>query len=436
MSLFESIVVFENYPLYLSLKQQYFGLEISNLSSFEPTNYALTVIVTPARELRLRIIYDSNRFEEDAIQRMLGHLKTLLTAISQYETPENLEQTLAQLPILTAQERQQLLVDWNQTANEYPQDKCIHQLFEEQVAKTPDATAVVFENEQLTYEKLNQKANQLAHYLQSLGVGSETLVGICVERSLEMVVAILGVLKAGGAYVPLDPNYPQERLNYMLCDSAVQVLLTQQNLLDSLPQKHPASIVCLDTDWQLVNTHSHNNPVSDITSDNLAYVIYTSGSTGKPKGVMGIHQGAVNRFHWMWTTYPFAPDEVCCQKTSLSFVDSVWEVFGALLQGIPTVIIPDAVVKEPDRFVKALAEHSVTRLVLVPSLLNVILETELDLSQTLFRLRYWIASGEELDTKLWENFCKYIPEGILINLYGSSEVSADATSYCSGTGSA
>ncbi|NET56637.1 MAG: AMP-binding protein, partial [Symploca sp. SIO2E6] len=242
--LFESIVFFENYPLGSWLQEELIQpLEIDQIESFGQTNYPLTVIGIPKERLRLKIYYDCHCFEAETINRILGHLQTLLAGIV-----TNPQSRLGELPLLTAQEEQQLLIEWNQTATDYPTSKCIQKLFEEQVERTPEAVAVVFEQQQLSYRQLNQRANQLAHYLQTLGVGPEVLVGICVERSVEMVVGLLGILKAGGAYVPLDPSYPQQRLADMLSEAAVPVLLTQQSLVTSLPE-NCAQIINLDRDW-------------------------------------------------------------------------------------------------------------------------------------------------------------------------------------------
>jgi non-ribosomal peptide synthetase component F len=219
---------------------------------------------------------------------MIEHWQTLLAGIV-----ANPEQRLSDLPILTAIEQSKLLVEWNQTQQDYPQNLCIHQLFEVQVEQTPDVVAVIFKEEQLTYRELNAKANRIAHYLQTLGVKPETLVGICVERSLEMIVGLLGILKAGGAYVPIDPAYPSERKTFMLKDSSVPVLLTQFRFVESLPE-HQARVVCLDFDWEEISRSSEENPTSNVTPPNLAYAIYTSGSTGQPKGVLISHQALVN----------------------------------------------------------------------------------------------------------------------------------------------
>jgi amino acid adenylation domain-containing protein len=394
--------------------------------------------------------YSTDLFDSSTMERMVGHFRTLLEGI--VADPDRLISTL---PLLTEEEKHRLLVEWNDTAADYPKDSCIHELFEAQVERTPKAIAVQFEGKQLTYRELDSRANQLAHYLQGFGVGLEKLVGICVERSLEMVIGLFGILKAGGAYVPLDPAYPRERLEFMLKDAQVSVLLTQAKLVEDRgwrPVRSPSTklrinsvegmeagdprssilnsrltVVCLDRDWPLIAQKSDNN--LGIHSNNLAYVIYTSGSTGIPKGVCGLHRGAVNRFAWMWKVYPFQPNEMGCIKTSLSFVDSVWEVFGPLLNGIPSTIIPDQVIKEPQLLIRMLADNHVTRIVLVPSLLKGILDLDPDLQNHLPDLKLWISSGEPLSRELAERFRRCLPNSTLLNLYGSSEVSADATCY-------
>ncbi len=380
-----------------------------------------------ANNLSGRVTYNAQLFSPATVAQMIGHFKTLLQRMM-----ADPEQPIRQLPLLTEAERHEMVSVWNQTAVAYPKDKCIHQLFEEQAARTPDAVAVIFGGQRaLTYGELNARANRLAHHLRAQGVGAETLVGICVERSPEMVVGLLGILKAGGAYVPLDPSYPRQRLAFMLQDAGVAALLTQSQLLDRLPPT-TARVICLDRDWTEIGAQPSDNPDSPgspVRADNLAYVIYTSGSTGQPKGVQAPHQAAVNRFAWMWRAMPFAAHEVCCQKTALSFVDSVWEIFGPLLQGVPSVIIPDAVVKDPSRFVTTLRDHKVTRLVLVPSLLRAMLESEAQLQARLPHLTHWVCSGEALSIELVQRFYAQLPNARLINLYGSSEVAADATWY-------
>jgi amino acid adenylation domain-containing protein len=368
------------------------------------------------------IEYSTDLFNRDRIERMAGHFQTLLEGII-----ENSERPISTLPILTDAERHQILIEWNDTAADYPKDSCIHGLFEAQVARTADAVAVKFEGRTLTYQELNARANQVAHHLQELGVGPEKRVGICLERSLEMVVGLMAILKAGGAYVPLNPSYPRERLGFMSDDAQISVILTQKTLTAHLPRTD-ALLVCLD-DATLFADKNRENLKNETKADDAAYVAYTSGSTGTPKGVVGLHRGAVNRFDWMWSKYPFGPNEMNCIKTSLSFVDSVWEVFGPLLKGIPSTIIPDQVIKDPRLLIQHLADNHVTRVVLVPSLLKGILDLDPNLQNQLPDLKLWTSSGEPLSRELAERFRQCLPNSRLLNLYGSSEVSADATCY-------
>ena len=250
-------------------------------------------IMNAAEGLTGSLEYDTDLFDATTIARMLEHFQILLEGIV-----ANPEQCLSDLPLLTDTERHRVLVEWNDTRRDYPKEQCIHQLFEVQVERGPDTIAVEFAADQLTYRELNVRANQLAHYLRKRGVRPEVLVGICMERSLEMVVGLLGILKAGGAYVPLDPAYPQERLAFMVEDAQVAVLLTQERFSGEL-HEHRAHTICLDTDWKTIGLESEANPVSGVTADNLAYVIYTSGSTGKPKGVQISHRAVVNLLNSM-----------------------------------------------------------------------------------------------------------------------------------------
>lgn len=366
--------------------------------------------------------YSSDLFSPATMTRMAGHFETLVQAIV-----NDPERSIAELPLLTPAERRQLLFEWNQTAAEFPAAGCIHQLFEAQAERAPDAIAVESREKQLTYGELNRRANQLADHLRRLGVGPEKLVGIFIDRSLEMVIGLLAILKAGGAYVPLDRDYPEARLAYMLNDAQVSLVLTKKFLLGAACLKNVAAI-CLD-DEAMFAGQSSENPSSGVSSLNAAYVIYTSGSTGTPKGVVGLHRGAVNRCAWMWRRYPFGSNEVCCAKTSLSFVDSVWEIFGPLLQGVGLVIAPDDVARDPCSLIGFLAERRVTRIVLVPSLLRAFLDQAPNLRKALPRLRLWSCSGEELTGALAARFRKSFPSALLLNLYGSSEVAADVTCF-------
>jgi len=226
---------------------------------------------------------------------------------------------------------------WSNSPIVYSRDACLYEMFEAQVEQTPDAIAVILENKQLTYRQLNQRANQLAHHLRTLGVGTEILVGICMERSLEMVVGLLGILKAGGAYVPLDPEYPLDRLAFILEDTQAPVMLTQEKLVNSLPT-HGAQVVCLDSDWEVISQQSQENPLCQTTGNNLVYVIYTSGSTGQPKGVMISHSGICNQLYWRQTAFPLTETDRVLQTISFSFDPSVWQIFWPLSFGAQLIL--------------------------------------------------------------------------------------------------
>ncbi|MGJ5676054.1 MAG: non-ribosomal peptide synthetase [Nostochopsis sp.] len=366
--------------------------------------------------------YNTDIFDATTISQFINNFQNLLANII-----ANPEQHICNLSLLTACEKEQLLFKLNETSADY-RNASLDQLFEQQVNLTPDSLALTSQSEKLTYRQLNHKVNQLAHYLQKQGVIKETLVAICLERNLDMVVGILAILKAGGAYIPLDPSYPVERLNFMLSDSQISILISHQEILEKLSLSS-AKTVCLDIDKDEIAQESPENLINTSKADNLAYIIYTSGSTGTPKGVLGTHRGTVNGLHWLWKTYPFTPGEVCCQKTAISFVDSVWEIFAPLLQGIPTVIINNETLLDPQLFIETLEYHKVTRIILVPSLLRLILDNYSHLIKKLLQLKFWITSGEALSIKLVQTFRELMPSAKLINLYGSSEVSANATYY-------
>ncbi|WP_372371491.1 amino acid adenylation domain-containing protein [Candidatus Uabimicrobium sp. HlEnr_7] len=323
-------------------------------------------------------------------------------------------------------EYHRILVEFNDTKTNYLRNKTIQQLFEEQVEKTPENTAAIFGKEAISYRQLNYRINQLARYLMSLGVGPEVLVGICIERSIEMIVGLLGILKAGGAYVPFDPEYPQQRLAYIIEDTKSSIVLTQKNLLSKF-SSYGIKCVCLDEDWSEIAKKKGNNVENIAGPENLVYVIYTSGSTGKPKGVMSLSQGIINRIEWMQRVYPFKKEEIACQKTVLSFVDHVAEIFLPLLNGVPLVIISTEQAKDVDLLIKCLVQYHITRIVLVPSLLRVLLQNKQ--IEKLNKLTFVYCSGEILTLSLAQLFHKKLPNARLLNIYGSTEVHADATYY-------
>ncbi len=353
--------------------------------------------------------YNSDLFDAATIARMAQHFQTLLEGI--VTAPE---QRISDLPLLSPQERHQILVEWNETESEYPSAQCIHQLFEEQVEQTPDAIALVFEDQQLTYGELNARANQLAHYLRSLGVKPEVLVGICIERSLEMVVGLLGILKAGGAYVPLDPAYPIERLGLMIEETQLKVLLTQQSLIEKFPS-HPAQVVGLDKDSEAINLESKTNLSNSVTLDNLAYVMYTSGSTGRPKGVSVIHRGVVRLVKE--TNYVnLTAEEVFLQLAPVSFDASTFEIWGSLLNGARLIIFSGQT-PSPEELGVAIRKHRVTTLWLTAALFHLMVDERLE---DLRPLRQLLAGGDVLSVPhvqkvLGELDCQ------LLNGYGPTE---------------
>jgi amino acid adenylation domain-containing protein len=419
--LFQVMMVLQNAPI------SEFHLEGLKLEwSTIPTTTAKFDLTLDLKEeagvLGGHLEYDVDLFEESSVRLMVDHLKHLLEQVT-----KNPELKLSEVALLRDEEAHQILKEWNRTKVPGGEES-IHELFEKQVNQTPDAVAVISDRVVLTYRELNSRVNRLANYLRRHGVGPEVRVGICLERSVNAVVSVIAVLKAGGAYVPLDPNYPSERLDFVRHDAQVSLLLTTEELLDRLATEE-TTVVLLDRQWQEIAAETDENPSCEVNADNPIYVTYTSGSTGRPKGVMALHGGTMNRFHWMWRTYPFASNEVCCQKTSLGFADSVWEIFGPLLQGIPSVVIPDNVVKNPPELNRFLASNRVTRIVLVPSLLRAMLDDLDGLKTPLPDLKLWVTSGEALPLDLAQKFLKIMPDRLLLNLYGSSEASADSTYF-------
>jgi amino acid adenylation domain-containing protein len=361
-----------------------------------------------------RFEYSTDLFNADTIERMVGHFQTLLEGIV-----ANPEQKIAQLPLLTEFERQQL-AGWNNTETDYPKDACIHQLFEQQVELTPDAIALVLEEQQLTYKELNQRANQLAHHLCNLGVGAEVLVGICVERSLEMVVGLLGILKAGGAYVPVDPAYPPERLVFMLEDAEVSVLLTQARLVESLP-KHQGRIVCLDTDWEIIERQSEANLISEVKLDNLAYVIYTSGSTGKPKGVQVLHSAVVNFLTSMRRCPGLTDQDTLLSVTTLSFDIAGLEIFLPLSVGGRLVMVSRFVATDGTQLLERLNDCVATVMQATPATWRLLLAAGWSGSPQLKILCGGEALSRELANQLVEKGAS------LWNLYGPTEATIWST---------
>ena len=361
--------------------------------------------------------YDSDLFDEATITRIAQHFQTALQTVV-----TNPEVRVAEIPLLSPAERHQLLVEWNNTQTDYPQDKSIHQLFEEQVEQNSNAIALVYENQHLTYRELNCRANQLAHYLRSLGVGADMLVGLCVERSLEMVVGMLGILKAGGAYVPLDPEYPQERLSFMLEDTQLAVLLTQEKFVETLHATSPlaqnqARIVCLDADWQTIKQANHDNLHSTVSAENLAYVIYTSGSTGIPKGVV-VPQRAVNRLVLNTNYIQLTANDCIAQAANIAFDAATFEIWGALLNGAKLVLINQSALLSPEEFAANLSSQRVSVLFLTTALFNQLASF---VPQAFSSLKYLLFGGEAVDPRWVREVLEKGAPQQLLHVYGPTE---------------
>jgi amino acid adenylation domain-containing protein len=360
------------------------------------------------------IEYSTELFEPVTIERLAARYVTLLEALGR-----DADVPISRLELMPPAEHRLLLETWNDTARDYPVAS-LAGLFDAAVARTPDATAFVCGAETLTYAELDARSTQLARYLVAAGAAPETLVGICLERSLEACVAVLAAVKAGAAYLPLDPAYPPERLSFMLRDAAPSVLVMRSDLAGV--DASSIRVVRLDVDAAEIERAPLSPLPSPAGPEALAYVIYTSGSTGSPKGVAVEHAQILNRLAWMWEKYPFEPGEVACQKTALSFVDSIWELFGGLLQNVPTVVVRDEVVRDAVAVVEELARHGVTRIWLVPSYLRALLDVCDDLGRALPALRFWVTSGEPLSAELAQRFRRAHPAAALHNVYGTSEI--------------
>jgi len=404
-ALFESLLVFENYPLGDALEPSAECYQIEDFHGIEYTNYPLTLAIIPGEVLGFKVSYDNSRISQDSIERLCGHLNTLLGAIV-----ENPEQSISQLPMLTENEVQQLQA-WNDTATDFPKNQTIVDLFEQQVEKTPENIAVVFETQELSYEELNKKANQVAYYLMTLGVKPEVKVGICVERSIEMVIGLLGILKAGGAYVPIDPSYPPARISYMLEDSATSVLLTQNHLKKQLPELKPECVVvCLDeVDFAVQETE---NPDVNRHVEDLAYVIYTSGSTGKPKGVMVECKGLVNLALAQTNAFRILSESRILQFASISFDASVSEITTTLLAGAALYLVPKAKLLETANLMALMIQQQISHITLPPSFLSNLPEKAFSGLKTL------VVAGEACSVELIKQWANRVH---FINAYGPTE---------------
>ncbi|MFL6213181.1 MAG: amino acid adenylation domain-containing protein [Blastocatellia bacterium] len=421
-SLFDTILVFENYEMsaYLeTLGERWRGCEFELL---EQTNYPLALSGWAGPELLLKLAYHQRDFDDATVSRMLGHLRTLLEAM-----PSHSAASPARLPMLPAQEREQLILEWNRTQAEYPAHLCAHQLFEAQAARTPDAIALQAGDERVSYGELNVRANQLARHLQSLGVEPEARVGIALNRSPEMIVAMLATLKAGGAYVPLDPAYPQERLAAMLDDSRPVAVITQQSLSEHLPALD-SEMVFVD-EWSAIARHADANLDVSVTERNLAYVIYTSGSTGKPKGVMIEHGALVNYATGAAMKHEIVPDDRVLQFASMSFDASIEEIFPTLAGGAALVLRTDEMIASCAAFLAQCRDWQITTADLPTAFWHeLIAHLNANGAELPASLRLVIIGGERAHPDLLAAWQRQVGERArLLNTYGPTETTVVAT---------
>ncbi len=409
--LFQVSFVLQNAPM-PSLELA--GLTLTPMpASTRTSKFDLTVFLRESEDgLVCAIEYNTDIFDASTIERMLGHFESLLRGAA-----ANPDCAIEELPLLTEKERRQLLVDWNQTAAECPPTP-VSEMFELQVERTPQALAVIAGRDRLSFSELNQRANQIARYVRERRVGPETLVAVCMARTPDLVVALLGVLKAGAAYVPIDPTYPKERLAFMLQDSGAKVLLTQERLLENLPE-HSAEVVCVDKNWSEIATRSPENFASGATPENLAYVIYTSGSTGRPKGAMILHRGLTNYLTWCTKSYEIRPGGAVPVHSSISFDLTVTALYAPLVRGAAVELLPEEAGVEA--LASALQNSSDRALVKITPAHLELLSKQLKPAEAQGRVRSFIIGGENLLADTVRFWLDNAAETVLINEYGPTE---------------
>jgi len=401
------------------------GLTLSPLL-FDQTNakFDLSLMVREHKNKLVCIFeYSAKLFDAPTIKRMVTRFQNLIQGI----VDQPLEK-ISHLPLLTESEEHWLLVDFNQSSRVLPKNKYVHQLFEAQVKSRPDQLAIVFNNEKMTYQELNTKANQLAHYLIALGVKAETRVAICVERSFDILIGILGILKAGGAYIPLDPNYPEQRLQFMLQDSDCAVLISQNHLLDKFPPKHLKQIICLDSDSNKIATFVNTNPTGRHKPQDLAYVIYTSGSTGKPKGVMITHHNLSSSYYAYCAAYPLSEIVSHLQMANYAFAVFTGDWVKALCSGNKLVLCPSELLSAPDQLYPLMVREQIEYAEFVPAVIRQLTEYLQQSHQRLDFMKCCIIASDTCYMKEFREFKALCSRSTqVVSSYGATEVTSDST---------
>ncbi|MCW3115212.1 MAG: linear pentadecapeptide gramicidin synthetase LgrD, partial [Segetibacter sp.] len=409
--LFDSLLVFENYPISNLILNKKWSLNITNIQMSEQTNYPLTIQITQSDNFHIQFTYNAELLQDVFVTEIQEHFLHVLTQIINSSVVH-----LSDISVLTSRQEQQLLFEFNNTNSNYPSDKSVVDLFELQVLKSPEDVALLFEEEKVTYAELNKRANQLAHYLRSNGVKAETLVPICIERSAELIVGILGILKAGGAYVPIDPSYPDERIQYMFEDTGASLVLTSKENRNKLALKHAVRIVQID-DWPVISEEPLGNLHVTIPPDNLAYVIYTSGSTGKPKGVMVEHGNIVSLIKGMHYV-SLTNEDILLSTGSPSFDATTFEYWGMLLNGGQLVLCKENKLLDNELFKKEIVDRKVTKMWFTSSWFNHIVETDISVFE---KLKTILVGGEKLSEKHIQRVRETFPSMEIVNGYGPTE---------------
>lgn len=421
LPMFDTLVVFENYPVDSSMKSAKTSMEISEISSFEKSNFPLSLIATQSQTLSVKLAFERRYVEESMAENILKQLEHILTFIA-----EQPNAPIAALPLMNETERNKVLNEWNNREIPFEENLCIHKKFEQTAAAQPDDLAVNFKGRKLTFKELNERANQLAHYLIEAGVKAEMPVGICLDRSLEMMISILGILKAGGAYVPMEPTYPEERLAYTVKDAGLQIILTLKNNATALANLAVQSIA-LDEQWPEISKHKTDNPQVDVKPENLCYIIYTSGSTGKPKGVMIQHRSVLNlAANLNEIVYkPVSSGKMRISMNAPIIFDASMQRMIMMMHGHSLHIIPEEIRGSGKEMVNFIRENKIQFADGVPSQLKLMLEDGL-LENSQWKPLTLLTGGEALDFNLWQKI-QADNDIVFFNMYGPTECTVDAS---------